>query len=162
MEIRFTITKDELGPAIERALRASRDFTPAMKEVSGVLETGTRVRFETGADPEGRPWVPSQRAIEEGGRTLTDTGALLGSIAAAFDATGAIVGTNLVYAAIHQFGGTIRPRPGSGKKALNTPFGPRGAINMPARPFLGFGPYEVEEIEDILTRFLTDAWEGRA
>lgn len=158
MDITFKITRDELAPAIQRAIRAGMDFTLAMEDVSGVLEFGVRRRFETGEDPEGQPWVSSQRAIEEGGRTLTDTGALLGSIAAAFDATGAIVGTNLVYAAIHQFGGTIKAKPG---KALNTPFGPRGAVNMPARPFLGFGPYEAKEIEAILSRHLKDAFEGR-
>ena len=158
MDIRFQITNDTLSAGIARALAASQDFTPAMAEVARVLETGVRERFETGRDPQGQPWTPSQRAIEKGGRTLVDTGALLSSIASASDATSAVVGTNLVYAAIHQAGGTIRPKRG---RALNTPFGPRGAVKMPARPFLGFGPYEVEEIEDILGRHLADALEGR-
>lgn len=162
MEIRFEITKDELASGINRALAASSDFSPAMLEIAGMLERGVRDRFERTEDPQGKPWTPSKRALEEGGRTLSDTGALLSSIASASDAFSAIVGTNLVYAAIHQFGGTIRPREGSGKKALNTPFGPRGAVNMPARPFLGFGPYETEEIETILGDHLRRAFEGRA
>lgn len=159
MQIVFEITSDTLGPAIARALRAAQDFTPAMAEIVSVLETGVRRRFETGEDPQGKPWVPSQRAIEKGGRTLVDTGALLRSITSASDAFSAVVGTNVVYAAIHQFGGTIRPKT---KKALNTPDGPRRAVNMPARPFLGFGPYETQEIEEILGRHLRDAFEGAA
>jgi phage virion morphogenesis protein len=158
MEIRFEIASDTLSAGIARALAASQDFTPAMAEVVRVLETGVRERFETGRDPQGKPWTPSQRAIAQGGRTLDDTGALLSSMASASDSTSAVVGTNLVYAAIHQAGGTIRPKRG---RALNTPFGPRGAVRMPARPFLGFGAYETEEIEEILGRHLRDALEGR-
>lgn len=159
MEIRFTIENDELARGVERAVRATEDFSPAMAEIAGMLEFGVRNRFERTLDPDGKPWTPSKRALEEGGRTLTDTGALLGSIASGSDDTSAVVGTNLVYAAIHQAGGTIRPRNG---RALRTPFGPRGSVTMPARPFLGFGPYEVEEIETILGDHLRRAFEGRA
>ena len=65
-------------------------------------------------------------------------------------------------ATIHQEGGTIRPRADSGKKALNTPFGPLGAVNMPQRAFLGFGEAERVGIHDILHGFLADAWAGRS
>lgn len=158
MEIRFEITKDELTAGINRALAASSDFSPAMREIAGMMEFAVRERFERSEDPSGKPWEPSQRARQQGGKTLVDTAALLSSIASDNDRFSAVVGTNLVYAAIHQFGGTIRAR---NSRALNTPFGPRGAVNMPARPFLGFGPYEVQEIETILENHLRTAFEGQ-
>ncbi|MFN7400563.1 MAG: phage virion morphogenesis protein [Sandaracinobacter sp.] len=156
MEIRFTITKDELTAGINRALAASSDFSDPMRAIASMLENGVRERFEDGEDPQGKPWVPSQRAREQGGRTLVDTAALLSSIASASDAFSAVVGTNLVYAAIHQFGGQIRGR--QSRSSQNVPK-PRA---MPARPFLGFGPYEVGEIETILGDHLRRAFGGRA
>jgi phage virion morphogenesis protein len=158
MEIRFTIT-DDLAPALARAVEAATDFTPAMRAIAGLMESETRQRFEDSRAPSGLPWLPSQRAIDDGGKTLVDTGALLTSIASAFTATEAVAGTNLIYAAIHQLGGTIRPRT---KKALKTPFGPRGSVRMPARPFLGFGPAEQEEIPQILRDHLAAAFSGGA
>lgn len=88
-------------------------------------------------------------------------GSLLGS--AGYDALSAWIGTNLIYAAIHQRGGKIRaiPKSAGGKGALKTPFGPRGAVSMPARPFLGFGEVDLREIPEILAEHLRAAFEGR-
>lgn len=164
MEIRYTVS-DSLTPAINRALAAAVDFTPAMREIASLMETETANRFELGTAPSGVPWLPSQRVIEEasqrvieeGPKTLVDSRALLTSIASAVTATSAAVGTNIRYAAIHQFGGTIRPR---NARALRTPFGPRGAVRMPARPFLGFGAAEEQEIPRILSDHIASAFEG--
>lgn len=147
---RLEISEDGLSAALDRMIAAVEDWTPAMTAIAGLMESHTRLRFETGQGPDGQAWTPSQRVLAEGGRTLVDSSALLSSIAATSDATSAAVGTNLVYAAIHQQGGTIRPRTGSGRRALKTPFGPRAAVNMPARPFLGFGRAEREDIPQIL------------
>lgn len=164
MDIRFTITNDDMVRGIERALRAGKDFTPAMRAVAGLMEAETRDRFEVGKDPSGEVWTPSQRARKEGGRTLVDRGALRDSIASAFDAGSAIAGTNVIYAAIHQFGGTIQaiPKSKGGKGALRTPFGPKGSVKMPARPFLGFGASDREAILDILAAHLANAFGDRA
>jgi phage virion morphogenesis protein len=158
MEIRFEIS-DDLTPALARAVEAATDFTPAMRAIAGLMEKETRQRFEDSRAPSGAPWLPSQRAIDDGGKTLIDTGALLNSIASAFTATEAVAGTNVIYAAIHQFGGTIRPRT---RRALRTPFGPRGSVRMPARPFLGFGAAEQEDIPAILRAHLAAAFDGSA
>ncbi|MFN7000266.1 phage virion morphogenesis protein [Thermaurantiacus tibetensis] len=158
MEIRFTIEGAELTAAIDRALRSAVDFTPAMEAIAGVMEEAVRDRFADGQAPSGAPWLPSRRAREEGGRTLVDTRRLLESITQRATATSAEVGTNIIYAAIHQFGGTIRPRRG---RALKTPAGPRRAVSMPARPFLGFGAVERQEIPQILARHIARALGGQ-
>jgi len=77
--------------------------------VMGTLLSSTRQRFRTGFGPDNTKWTPSQRSLKEGGQTLRDTGDLLGSITGDFGEHFAAVGTNKLKAAIHQFGGTIKP-----------------------------------------------------
>lgn len=146
------VFSDTLTPRLAKARKALVDFTPAMRLIADLMRTQTAERFDAETGPDGVRWKPSQRAIEDGGLTLTKSGELSLSIVAASDATSAVAGTNKIYAAIHQFGGRITPR--AGKKALRTPFGPRGAVTMPARPFLGFSPQDVVEIEGVLERHL--------
>jgi phage gpG-like protein len=159
MEIRFTIENDELARGIEAAILAAQDFTPAMAEIASLMEFETRERFETGRGPDEVPWQPSQRAIEQGGQTLRDSGALEGDMNGQWDAFSSVVGTNLIYAAVHQEGKTIRARTGS---ALRTPFGPRASVKMPRRAFLGFGQREQDEIPQILADHLARAFQGGA
>lgn len=64
--------------------------------------------FEGERDPYGRPWKPNRR----GGRILRDTGRLLNSRSARVTAAGFELTFAAVYAAIHNFGGTIVPRAG--------------------------------------------------
>ena len=170
MEIRFTFD-DQLSPAIERALAACHDFTPAMDAVADVMRQGVLRRFEAGEAPDGTPWKPSQRVVERGGETLIDTRRLISSITRDHDATSAVVGTNVVYAAIHQLGGTIRAIPKSkggkgylwvkGKTRANGKRLTVASVNMPARPFLGFGDTELREIPEIIGDHLRAAFAGQ-
>lgn len=165
MDSVFTFT-DELTAGLERGAAAHVDFTPAMAAISAVMRNAMRSRFELEEDPDGLPWLPSQRKLKEGGKTLQirgERGGLLGNLLgnAGYDAFSSWIGTNLPYAGIHQLGGTIRPKVGGGKKALKTPFGPRASVNVPARPFAGFGSEEQEEIPEILGDYIASAFEGR-
>lgn len=151
LEIRLELQGD-LGAALGRAVAAGADLTPAMKEIAAHLEAATRLRFESERGPDGQPWTPSRRAIEEGGQTLTLSGDLKTSIGSRSDAISAEVGPErsfgaAIYAAIHQFGGRITPRT---RKALS--FGGRivAAVTMPARPYLGFEPGDADAFAQIL------------
>lgn len=87
------------------------DLTPVMQDIgAGMVSRIITDRFEQGRGPGGLPWKPSQRALREGGKTLVDRARLLQSIS--FNATprSVEVGSNVVYAAIHQFGGAINQR----------------------------------------------------
>lgn len=46
MEIRFEFTNDELTAAIDRAIAATLDFTPAMEAIAGHMEDAVAERFE--------------------------------------------------------------------------------------------------------------------
>lgn len=159
IEIRHEVD-DGLSAAIGRAIAAGTDMTPAMMEIASHLESTHRLRFETSTGPDGRKWKPSQRALEEGGKTLVLTTDLQTSVKADYGPTFAAVGPErsfgaAVYAAIHQFGGVIRPKV---KKALS--FGGRvlAKVTIPPRPYVGFDQVNRDTIARILTDFLRGAF----
>ncbi|ADD28714.1 phage virion morphogenesis protein [Meiothermus ruber] len=92
-------------------------------------------------DPWDRPWKPSARAEATGGQTLRKTARLQRSMtsksALQTEPEGFEVGTNVVYAATHQYGATITPQQ---KKALRFKMGQRWVqaqkVQIPARPFI--------------------------
>lgn len=106
LEVQAALQKLRLG------LPLGGDMSPAMRNMARVLKTGAQLRFRAQKGPDGQAWKQSMRARLEGGQTMSLTRRLRNSITTAATATTATVGTNVVYAAIHQFGGVIRARKG--------------------------------------------------
>lgn len=151
IDIRIELDGDA-GAQLGRLVAAGADLTPAMKEIAVHLEGTTRLRFETETGPDGKPWTPSRRVIEQGGQTLSLSGDLKSSIGSEYGREFAVVGPErsfgaAIYAAIHQFGGRITPKV---KKALS--FGGRmvAAVTMPARPYLGIAAGDAGVFSEIL------------
>ena len=115
-----------------------------MDRIGSYLVASTHRRFAAERGPDGKPWLKSARAIADGGRTLTYTGRLRGSIAYRLTDGGRAVevGSNVVYAAIHQFGGSV----GRGRK-----------VTLPARPYLGIDERDRTNILRIVARALEGA-----
>jgi len=138
------------------------NMAPLMDAVGLYLVGATIENFEQESAPGGAPWKPSWRARRDGGQTLSLTGRLKSSITHQASANDAIVGTNVIYAAIHQFGGVIVP---VSAQALHWVIGDRHffseRVEMPARPYLGIAGEEIEEIED-LARIYFEAPSGGA
>jgi phage gpG-like protein len=130
-------------------------------------------RFATATDPQGQPWKPSLRAQLEGGQTLSDTGRLRRSFSVrAAGPWGFTIGTNVRYAAPHQFGATITPKRARYLRfrlagGRGTRKGGRGRwvtasrVELPPRPFfpegndLGrYAPHMAEAIQAYLRRAL--------
>ncbi len=92
-------------------------------------------------DPWDRPWQPSIRAENTGGQTLRKTARLQRSMtskaALAISPQGFEVGTNVRYAATHQYGAIIQP---TRAKALRFKIGKKwvqaNTVKIPARPFI--------------------------
>lgn len=97
------------------------DLTPVMQTIGEIIMEQTDTAFETGVAPDGTAWPASGRALATGGQTLIDTAVLRNSITVQATENQVEVGTNVLYAAIHQLGG----KAGRGKKAI-----------IPSRPFL--------------------------
>ena len=166
--IRIEIQTDDaaLQAAFKRLTATLGDLRPEMDEIGQTLTTSVIDRFDRERGPGGVPWKPSARARTEGGQTLTDTGRLRASITHRASRDSVEVGTNVAYAAIHQFGGktaprTIQPRH---KKALYWPgaWHPVAQVNhpgstIPARPFLGIDADDRASILRIVSRAIERA-----
>ena len=136
---------------------------PLWRALASYGESSTRLRFRNQLDPDGRRWVPSMRARTQGnGRTLVDKARLLRSITHNATNDGGEWGTNVVYAAIHQFGGVIKARGRALRFAIpGVGFVTTKRVTMPARPFLGVNAQDGREMLTI-TRDVLDQVQRRA
>lgn len=145
--VSVSLSDDRIQAALGRLAVAAGDLTAAFDDIGAGLVTSTMRRFETETDPTGRPWRPLSIGTiigRIGSRAKTFTlkgdlrkpaaryvaalkilqhrGHLKGSIHHRATSEGAEVGSDRVYARIHQFGG----KAGRGKK-----------VTTPPRPYMG-------------------------
>lgn len=153
----------DLQKMLNGLLSMGQNLSPVLDDVGAHIETSTKERFETNIAPDGTPWKQSRRAAADGGKTLLDHGHLRDSIqrAPATDDE-VVIGTNLIYAAIHQFGGVIRPK-NAKKLAFKTPFGFAllDQVTIPARPFFGLSEEDNQIIPEIVFDHYREAVDGR-
>lgn len=131
-----------------------------LENIGEALVSNTVKRFEEEKAPDGTKWKQSQRAMEEGGQTLSDTGLLKKSVTCKVaDDKSVQVGSNSVYAKIHQFGGTIRP-----VKAKNLTFQKRSGqfvskkeVTIPARPFIDISEEDKKETGYHIGQFIANS-----
>jgi len=153
------ITLDDMSAerTINRLLDGARNMTPLMKVISKSLESDVKDNFQNQESPDGQPWKPSRRAQMEGGETLLDSGRLADSYIGQSGKDYAEVGSNVIYAAIQQFGGTIRPKNG---KALRFKIGGKfitiKSVTLPARPHVGIGPDDADRIKNITVNYFKE------
>ncbi len=150
----------EIQPAdlrkLDRAIDRLGDKLPLMRAIAKFAEDSTRQRFPDQVGPDGQPWKPSLRAQLQGGRTLIKDTHLWNSIQSRASSDEAEVGTNVIYAAIHQFGGVIRAK-GAGALRFQLPgggFATVKSVTMPARPFLGVNDEDQGEIAGLVQDFI--------
>ena len=77
--------------------------------------------------------------------------------------SGVAVGTNVIYAAIHQLGGVIKAK--TAKGLIFTPVGENApvivkSVTMPARPYLGVSAGDEEGIIEICRDWLSRVSDG--
>jgi phage virion morphogenesis protein len=160
--------KDEALRELDAILSRVEHPRGMFENIGLSLVTSTQRRFEEGHGPDGSAWPPSLRALAEGGKTLIKTARLMQSITFVASDSGVEVGTNVLYAAIHQLGGTIQKaarkqtiyfRSDKRTGELGTKFArkrssnfaqdvnvPAHTIKIPARPFLGLDDDDGREI----------------
>lgn len=108
-------SKSVIG-ALGRLAQAGQNMTPVMRSISTELLSQTGANFAA----EGRPkWLGlkpatiamrTKRGTWPGRMLQISAGGLAGSLSTSSDATSATVGSNKVYAAMQQRGGTTSPR----------------------------------------------------
>lgn len=168
----ITIKLDGADAVRERLREISSrmsNLSPILKAIGDRVAEQTKRRVESqGPAPDGTPWAPLKPATlarKKHAKILTESGHLRDSIRYQLAGSNTVtVGTNLVYAAIHQLGGrtparTILP---VRKKALYWPGAahPVKSVShpgslIPARPFLGLSDRDSREIIDMINDYIT-------
>ena len=106
-----------------------------LKKIGEDLKGNIDDRFEDAKDPQGKKWIPSS-----GENTLVDSSVLRDSIEDYISGGVLEVGTNIEYAAIHNFGGN---------ETLSH------NQTMPQRQFIGLGKDDIVDIKDVIEGQLT-------
>jgi len=168
-EIRITVHDEPVKQALNDLAGKVKDLSPVMKIIGEYMLRSTEDRFNSqGPSPDGSPWVPLKASTlrrKKHSKILTESGLLRGSIRYQLQGPSAVaIGTNRVYAAIHQLGGKTSPSvivPKT-KKALFWPGAAHpvksvrhpGSV-IPARPFLGVSVQDSTGIVGIINRYLS-------
>lgn len=164
----ITIDDGEIAAALARVKQLEGDLPGLLDDIGASVAGAARHRFETNVDPEGEPWEPSASAwnnstSEERGRTLVGRGHLRDSITHQVSGDEVAIGTNVVYGAIHQFGGKIEPKAGSHLVfKIGGAFIKVSSVELPARPYLGLSGDDREEVLAQAEDWLADAIGGGA
>lgn len=184
IRIDLEISDGEAREGLAALLQRMDRKQPFFKSVGERLLSSASDRFRSETDPQGRPWVSLKpatiRARERDGQTpITilrsnrkgkSASSLAGSINYEATEDGVEIGSPVVYAAIHQLGGTIQ-RPErqakvymAGRRFVKKTQAnqdrdvtiPAHSITIPARPYLGLSRDDEtgirEDAEDWLTR----------
>jgi phage virion morphogenesis protein len=157
----FSMPMSGVLGALDHGLRRVRQTQELAEAIGEALVSGTQDRFEAEEAPDGTSWKPSIRARVEGGKTLTDTAGLKNSIGYAASPSRVVVGTNKVYAAIHQQGGTIKGKRGKLKFKVAGRFAQKDSVTIPARPYLGISAEDAAELRALQEDFLRQVLLGR-
>ena len=157
INMEFKIDSKEVGIALEELAQRCIERQPLMRHISMIMESGVQDNFATGGRPNKWP------ALKSGMQSyLTKSATLKESMSSLSDDDSAVVGTNVVYAGIHNFGGKTKPhviRP-KHKKALKFNGRIVKKVNhpgskIPQREFLVLTDSEFEEINHSISKYLS-------
>ena len=170
--VTLTVSLDDaaLQGALKRLTGLMHSPGPLLRQIGMGLVRATDERFDQQTDPWGRAWAPlspAYAALKTNTRILHERGGLVGSLTYHVADHEVAYGSNKVYAAIHQFGGTIKPKSG-GALVFPLAIGAGGrvflmhahSVFIPARPYLGMGPAEVEAVELATQIQMAKVWRG--
>lgn len=135
--ITIDISTQEIDRVLGVLMQKLANPRPLLLEIGEEVVDSTHKRFETSTDPEGNPWQENSDVTLErksGNKPLIDTHTLFGSIH--YQLLGGdtvVIGTNMEYAAMMQFGGS--------KDDFPHLWG-----DIPARPYLGISDADEQTI----------------
>lgn len=142
--IEIKIDNKEVEKALLEIAQKTSNLRPLMKNIAGIMADSTEENFKE----EGRPkWkdlsektkTARKKSGHYPGQILQVSGQLALSVTTQYDDSSAVIGSNKVYAAIHQLGGQ------AGKNKKTT---------IPARPYLSLTNVEYEEILSLVENYL--------
>lgn len=143
--IEIKIYNKKVEKALLEIAQKTSNLRPLMKNIAGIMADSTEENFKE----EGRPkWkdlsektkTARKKSGHYPGQILQVSGQLALSVTTQYDDTSVVIGSNKVYAAIHQLGGQ------AGKNKKTT---------IPARPYLKLTDDDFDEIISIVEKYLT-------
>lgn len=161
----ITIDDQDVNDALSRLYDAAGDLKPALKNIGEFEAKVTRARFLSATDPDGKGWQALNTLYA---KTKKGPGILRGATRALSQIVWQIaedsleVGSNEVYARIHNEGGTIVPKNAA---ALVFSMGgqtfKRKSVDIPQRRFLGWSPSSIEAALAIVQDHFVMAAQGK-
>ena len=165
-----TIDDRDLLRKLGQLEKKASGLAPVLKNIGEYKVEATQGLFDKQQDPQGIAWAALSdryKKKKKGPRILTENRRLRDSIIYAVRNSNLKIGTNVIYAAAHQFGidknltvpSHMRLVKQAFRKALKFPvwsqvrehtFNPR----LPARPYLGWNEADRVEIRGIVADFL--------
>lgn len=134
---------------------ANMDTRPLLESIGAYQVASTQLNFDAEQSPDGEKWQPSIRAEMQGGKTLQDQGHLRDSITYnVLNDDEVEVGSAMVYALIHQEGGTIQAKGNFLHFKVGNQYVTKKQVDMPARPYLGLGDHDKQEIGDLAIDYI--------
>lgn len=143
--IEIKLDNKEVESRLLDLAKRSENLRPLMKNIAGIFAYYTEENFKE----QGRPdkWIDLAESTKKQrtktghypGQILQVSGQLASSISTYYDNDSAVIGSNLVYAAIHQLGGQA---------------GRNKSVEIPARPYLNLNDDDFEEIMDTVNDYL--------
>lgn len=145
--VNVKIDDTEMRDLFDRVMQHMKDMTPVMREIGEIEHESVMRNFQEHRAPDGTPWKPlaesTRRQRAKRGRSDKDilifNRILMGSLHPQAYPDRMELGTNIVYAAIHQFGGMA---------------GRGHSVKIPERTFLGVRDDDWPEIKATVADYL--------
>ncbi len=158
--LEFTLNDDPVMQGLARLEAGVEDAQPLLRQIGAYGVRSTQERFLSETAPDGARWAPLNPAYAElkggGYNILFKSGALMNSMNSRAGLNEVSWGSPMIYAAVHQFGATIKPKNAPALEFLLGNIGSRGlvpvflvrvkSVTIPARPYLGINAADREEI----------------
>lgn len=176
--LKFNLQSDVIINVLGRIDAILENPAAMYKDMGEYLVQTTQQRFRTSTAPDGSKWQAnsqgtylsilgtkdtkkdgtlSKKGINriQSKRPLVASGTLMDQIHYQVSGDLLLVGSNMEYAATHQFGATIKPK---NKKMLSWKIGNVSVfakqVKIPARPFLGISIADEAELQNIVSDHL--------
>lgn len=144
--IEIKIDNKKVEKALLEIAQKTSNLRPLMKNIAGIMADSTEENFKE----EGRPkWKDLSEKTKTArrktghypGQILQVSGQLAMSITTQYDNESAVIGSNKVYAAIHQLGGLA---------------GKNKSVTIPARPYLVITDDNFEDVLSQTQKYITE------
>ncbi|CAM5520929.1 phage virion morphogenesis protein [Eoetvoesiella caeni] len=159
IEIKTQVLDHVASDVLDRIIENMGNLRPVLFDIGEYMQGSVEERFRNETDPHGQPWEPLTEFTKKnkrGNQILTESGGsgLRGSIHYEVGSTSLEQGTNKIYGAIHQLGGTIKAK-GGGALAIGRPGGAFALVKqvtIPQREYLGLSKEDRDIIDETLWR----------